>query len=644
MKNTFVPLASAALPLFILVFAFTINLSDAQLNGIVENELNKPVKNTEIVLNQNGYRLFVTHTNENGFYQFTNVKPGKYTISVSYKDYTAFNAMVQIDEGVILVKNFTVNSVDKTITERIGNKPIEIVEDDLEIGEIELEVMEESDQSISYAVIPVSKRQTAANFHNTEEYNYIQENGFKLPSKDALSTFSIDADGAAYANTRRFLKDGKLPPVDAVRIEEFINYFTYNYKEPTGDAPFSINTEVAVCPWNETHYLMHIGLKGVEKDKSEMPKNNLVFLLDVSGSMDSPDKLGLVKKSLKMMINQLNEDDRIAIVVYAGASGLALPSTKVGDKQKILEALNNLQAGGSTAGADGIKLAYKVAEENFLKNGNNRIVLCTDGDFNVGISSQSAMIKLIEEKRESGIFLSVFGFGMGNLKDSKMEQIANHGNGTYNYIDNLSEAQKVFVNEAGGTLLTIAKDVKIQVEFNPNTVAAYRLIGYENRLLNNEDFNDDTKDAGEIGAGHTITAIYEIVPAGVALPSQLNIDELKYQENKTSFPEYGNELATVKFRYKNPKESSSLLLSTVVENSATAFNNASNNMQFSAALAGWGMILRDSEHRGIATYNSVIEWAQAGRGTDNFGYRGEFVQLVRLAMELDERKVGSVGW
>lgn len=475
-----------------------------------------------------------------------------------------------------------------------------------------------------------------------EQYNPLVENPYQLPTSEPLSTFGIDVDGASYANVRRFLKMGSLPPVDAVRVEECINYFSYDYPEPTGEDPFSITTELVESPWHTGYYLLHIGLKGKTNPTEELPRNNLVFLLDVSGSMQAPNKLELVKKSLKMLINQLDEDDRIAIVVYAGASGLALPATKVGDKQRILEAIAALQAGGSTAGAQGIELAYEVASKEFIKNGNNRILLCTDGDFNVGISNQNELVKLIESKRDQGIFLSVFGFGMGNLKDGTMEQLANHGNGTYNYIDNLGEAQKVFVNEANSTLFTIAKDVKIQIEFNPDNVAAYRLIGYENRLLAAEDFNNDKKDAGEIGAGHTVTALYEIVPAGAEMPETLDIDPLKYQKTASKSTELGDELATVKFRYKQPTGKTSQLLSTVVQNHPAPFGQASANAQFSAAVAAWGMMLRNSAYKGTATYQQIIDWGNASKGIDTYGYRSEFVQLVRLSKELDERSYGSV--
>jgi Ca-activated chloride channel family protein len=583
-----------------------------------------------------------TNADADGNYFIQNVAPGTYTLECSYAGYaTVKKSNIKVLANKPIVINFALEAANKLLEEVVVVDEADLIE----LGKTSDIVEADEIKNLPYRnvgqVISTSAGVYSGQDFNTEEYTYIAENGYKKPTAEPLSTFSIDVDGASYANARRYLKDGSLPPVDAVRVEECINYFSYEYPEPSGEDPFSITTELAESPWNEGHYLLHIGLKGMEKPTEEMPRNNLVFLLDVSGSMQAYNKLELVKKSLKMLVNQLNDDDRIAIVVYAGASGLALPSTKVANKQRVLETLDRLRAGGSTAGAEGIQLAYKVANENFVKNGNNRIILCTDGDFNVGISSQSELVRLIEGKRDNGIFLSVFGFGMGNLKDNKMEQLANHGNGTYNYIDNLNEAQKVFVNEAGSTLLTIAKDVKIQVEFNPENVAAYRLIGYENRLLNAEDFNNDKKDAGEIGAGHTVTAIYEIVPLGVKMPEGLSVDPLKYQKAEKRNVKLGAELATVKFRYKQPMGSKSKLLSVVVKNQPQSFKQSSTNMRFSAAVASWAMLLRNSPFQGNTSYDSILDWSLTSRGTDEFGYRGEFIQLVRLSKELDKRALSS---
>ncbi len=466
---------------------------------------------------------------------------------------------------------------------------------------------------------------------NTENYSTIHENGFKDVKANPLSTFSIDVDNASYSNVRRFINNGELPPVDAVRIEEMINYFNYDYPEPGGEHPFSVTTELGICPWNKGHYLMHIGLKGKSIDKSELPPSNLVFLIDVSGSMSSPDKLPLLKRAFKLLVNELRPEDHVALVVYAGAAGKVLDATPGDEKQKILEALENLSAGGSTSGGEGLKLAYKIARENFIEEGNNRIILATDGDFNVGVSSTSEMERLVEKERESGIFMSVLGFGTGNIKDDKMETIADKGNGNYSYIDNLQEARKVFISEFGGTLFTIAKDVKFQLEFNPNEVGAYRLVGYENRLLNDEDFNNDTKDAGEMGAGHTVTALYEIVPAGSESETP-SVDALKYQESKPVSEKYNNELLTIKLRYKAPDGNKSKLLEQPVQNRIE--RNTSDNFRFSAAVASFGMLLRNSEFKGNTTIESILELAKDAKGEDENGYRAEFIQLVKTVDDL----------
>jgi Ca-activated chloride channel family protein len=463
---------------------------------------------------------------------------------------------------------------------------------------------------------------------NTEGYSTIHENGFTEVNLNPLSTFSIDVDAASYSNIRRYINSGSLPPVDAVRIEEMINYFTYDYPQPEGNVPFSIHTELAKCPWNNDNYLLHVGLQGKKIDSRELPASNLVFLIDVSGSMQDANKLPLLKSSFILLTEQLRPQDRIAIVVYAGNSGMVLPSTPGSNKQKIKEALENLQAGGSTAGGEGIKLAYKIAEENFMDQGNNRIILATDGDFNVGASSNAEMERLIEKEREKGIFISVLGFGMGNYKDDKMEIIADKGNGNYSYIDNLQEAKKVLVSEFGGTLFTIAKDVKFQLEFNPAQVAKYRLIGYENRLLNEEDFEDDKKDAGEMGAGHSVTALYEIVPV-----KDLKTDrKLKYQnQNLTEAATQSNDLVTLKLRYKEPDGFQSKLIDKVVLNQPIALNELSGDFRFSASVAEFGMLLRDSEFKGTATFESAIELAKRAKGSDDEGYRCEMIRLIQTA-------------
>ncbi|PRY09992.1 Ca-activated chloride channel family protein [Pontibacter ummariensis] len=468
--------------------------------------------------------------------------------------------------------------------------------------------------------------------HNTENYAYIKENTFQDARKTPLSTFSIDVDNAAYSNVRRFLNNGQRPPKDAVRIEEMINYFSYDYPQPTGEVPFSITTELSGCPWNKESQLLHIGLQGREVPTGNLPASNLVFLIDVSGSMLSEDKLPLVKAGFKLLVDQLRAQDKVALVVYAGSVGLVLPSTAGNQKDKIMQAINNLEAGGSTAGGAGIKLAYQVAQDNFIEGGNNRVILATDGDFNVGVSSDSELQRLIEEKRETGVNLTVLGFGTGNLKDSRMEQLADKGNGNYAYVDNILEAKKVFVNEFGGTLFTIAKDVKLQLEFNPGKVKAYRLIGYENRILEDKDFNDDKKDAGDLGSGHTVTALYEIIPANERTAKSYTgkVDDLKYQQTIiSSAASSSDEILTLKLRYKDPNGNKSRLLENVVTAKAVPTDETSDDFRFSAAVAACGMLLRDSEHKGTATYPTVLELAEGARGQDKEGYRIEFINLVK---------------
>jgi Ca-activated chloride channel family protein len=477
--------------------------------------------------------------------------------------------------------------------------------------------------------------------YNTEGYATVQENEFLKATKNPLSTFSIDVDVASYANLRRFLNHGQKPPVDAVRIEEMINYFNYEYPQPKGEDPFSVNTELASCPWNEKHQLVHIGLQGKKIPTDNLPASNLVFLIDVSGSMQDANKLPLLKSAFKMLVEQMREQDRVAIVVYAGAAGLVLPSTPGSEKEQIIQALDRLSAGGSTAGGAGIKLAYEVALKNFKNDGNNRIILATDGDFNVGASSNEDMERLIEKKREEGVFLTVVGIGMGNYKDDKMEILADKGNGNYAYIDNMQEARKVFVNEFGGTLFTIAKDVKLQIEFNPAKVQAYRLIGYENRRLKDEDFNDDKKDAGELGSGHTVTALYEIIPVGVKSDFYQTVDPLKYQKNEEEVPQIAfdsREVLTLKLRYKKPDGDKSKLITTTLLARDKDWKDTSENFRWSAAVAEFGLLLRESKYSQDADVASVIKLAKSARGEDEEGYRREFIRLVESSSFLASRK------
>jgi len=477
---------------------------------------------------------------------------------------------------------------------------------------------------------------------NTEGYDHIVENPFLKANDNPLSTFSIDVDAASYANVRRFINEGQLPPAGAVRIEELINYFKYNYPQSQNDDPFSINTEISNCPWNAQHKLVLIGLQGKKISTQNLPASNLVFLIDVSGSMDQPDKLPLVKSSLKLLVDQLRPQDKVALVVYAGSAGLVLPSTGGNEKIKIKDAIDALEAGGSTAGGEGIELAYKTAQSNFTKEGNNRVILCTDGDFNVGISSEDGLQRLIEKERQSGIFLSVLGFGTGNYQDSRMQLLADKGNGNHNYIDNISEAKRVFVNEFGGTLFTIAKDVKLQIEFNPENVQGYRLIGYENRLLNKEDFNDDKKDAGELGSGHTVTALYELIPTGIKDTMLKDVDALRYQKIKSlSKSSFNDEVMHIKLRYKKPDGDKSVLIEHPLKDENVAFNSASKNFRFAAAVVEFGMLLRNSEYKGNADFLSAKKTAQSALENDEEGYKKEFIQLVKSAASLKEKEIAK---
>jgi len=449
---------------------------------------------------------------------------------------------------------------------------------------------------------------------SAERYEEIKENAFLAAERHPLSTFSIDVDTASYSNVRRFLNQGSLPPKDAVRIEELVNYFSYDYPEPKGDEPFSVTTEVSAAPWNTKHRLVHIGLQGKTISQAQLPPRNLVFLLDVSGSMADANKLPLLKRSLRELTATLTEKDRVSIVVYAGASGLVLPPTAGSNESQIADALERLEAGGSTNGGEGIELAYQMARRAMIPGAINRVILATDGDFNVGITDQDELLRLIEQERKSGVFLTVLGFGMGNLKDSTLEKLADQGNGNYAYIDSLSEARKVLIEEAGATLVTIAKDVKIQVSFDPSRVSSYRLVGYENRLLQKEDFANDQKDAGEIGAGHNVTALYEVVPAaGATGPGHL---------------------MTLKLRYKRPTAEQSQLASFDVKDAGKPLEQSSNDFRFSAAVAAFGMLIRDSDHKGGATFELVKQLAQGATGKDEHGHRRELLALIDTAQKL----------
>lgn len=601
MKNLF-------LVLFLTLFAFKGNSQEVAVSGIITNNEGIPLSSAKILEVK---RNQVVTSDSVGYYSI-NTKIGN-ILEITCEGYVSEIREIK-NKKQIDIQLFTIPP---------SPEPEENI----------IEVIEEFNDYEEVIEMPLLKMSSSYFIHsryenpNNESYTKIEENRFKRVESDPLSTFSIDVDKAGYSNIRRMINNGQKIPEDAVKIEEMINYFSYQYGEPKGKDPFSISTEVTSSPWNEDAKLVRIGLKGKDISKDKAPASNLVFLLDVSGSMDQPNKLPLLKASLHVLVNQLREKDKVSIVVYAGAAGLVLESTSGANKEKILNAIKNLSAGGSTAGGEGIHLAYTVAEENFIKKGNNRVILATDGDFNVGASSDRSMEKLIVEKRKSGVFLTVLGFGMGNYKDSKMEVLADKGNGNHAYIDTLQESQKVLGTEFFGTMYTIAKDVKIQVEFNPNKVQSYRLIGYENRLLNDEDFNDDNKDAGEIGSGHTVTALYEIIPVGVQSAHVKDIDKLKY--TRVSDDNYTDELLTIKFRYKEPNGKMSKLIIKTLKDTNKNFNSASEDFKFSAAVALFGMQLRNSLYSQSTNSKDVVSMATSGKGEDNEGYRSEFIRLVK---------------
>jgi len=618
-------------------FSLTAQINTGTIKGIItDSNNNDPVPFANITLLSDSQKVIDATSDFDGKYTLKPIPPGTYDLQLSYVGYqTKKISGIIVKAGKIIEQNMSLSA-------GVELKSVEIIS--------YRKPLFERDQTTRGSRINVrgSRRGSNVTFidgvkiigstyeepypypNQGELYQEINDNDFKMANHTPLSTFSIDVDKASYANTRRYINDGHLPPVSAVRIEEMINYFNYDYPQPSDEHPFSITTEFSNCPWNDQRKLALIGIQGKTMDMAEAPKSNLVFLIDVSGSMGSYDKLGLLKEGFHLLIDQLREEDRVAIVVYAGAAGLVLPSTSGKNKDKIRNVLNSLGAGGSTAGGQGIKLAYHIAQKHFKKEGNNRVILATDGDFNVGVSDQKELVKLIEEEREKGVFLSVLGFGSGNLQDYKMEQIADKGNGNYNYIDNILEAKKVLVNEMSGTLFTIAKDVKVQAEFNPAKVKAYRLIGYVNRHLEDEDFNDDKKDAGELGAGHSVTVLYEIIPADSEEKIK-DIDPLKYQKQSPNDEQFGEEILTVKFRYKEPDGKQSILLSKAMSDEKVELENASANLQFSAAVASFGMLLRGSESVDDLEFKDVAKMAKRSKGEDDEGYRSEFIRLVETA-------------
>jgi Ca-activated chloride channel family protein len=606
--------------LCLLVTSITAQGDRGRITGVITDNAGAVLPGVTVTLAGAQQRSVVT--NQRGEFAFENLVPGKYTLRATLAGFTNLMREVSVTgpAAVRLTLQMNVSALQETVT----------VAAEASGAQRRVPPPPGVPGGVAGGVVGELTARSVSDF-NTETYDHIDEGGLRRVEKDPLSTFSIDVDTASYANVRRFLTDGTLPPAGAVRIEELINYFRFDYPQPEGSEPFSVTTELAACPWNDKHRLALIGIRGRETVDKEPVARNLVFLLDVSGSMQPSDKLPLVRNAMRMLVDTLTPQDRIAIVVYAGASGLALPSTRGNQQDVIHRSLERLEAGGSTNGADGIRLAYQVARQHFVEGGVNRVILATDGDFNVGVTSQDELIRLIEHERESGVFLSVLGVGTGNLKDSTMEKLADKGNGNYAYLDSLHEARKVLVREGGATLTTIAKDVKIQVEFNPAAVAAYRLIGYENRALRNEDFNDDRKDAGEIGEGHTVTALYEIVPAGTEVTTP-SVDPLRYQQaGRRTNAANSRELATVKVRYKAPDGAESRLMSKVVLNASSPM---SANLGFASAVAEFGMLLRDSEHKGRSSYRAAAARARSFRGADPDGYRAEFIKLTDLAAAL----------
>ena len=633
---------------------FATATAQTSLRGkVFEKESGEPLLFANVALKKNGVFITGTQTDFDGIYTLSNIDPGTYTLEASYVGFS--NAVI---EGVV-VKADTINRLDIEMSSdgvaldevTVIAYKVPIIEKDNTTtgGTITSEQIRKLPRKSRDAIAGTTagarseigrkqKKQAKKNKDpkdqvvtqpNTEAFRKIVENEYIDPSNEPLSTFSIDVDNASYSNVRRYINRNQKPPEDAIRIEEMINYFDYDYPQPANNEPFSVVTELSDCPWNEKHQLLHIGLQGENLDMEQAAPNNLVFLLDVSGSMRAANKLELVKPAFNLLVDQLRPQDRVAIVVYSGAAGLVLESTSGANKEKIREAIQRLQAGGSTAGGAGIQLAYKVAKEQFIEGGNNRVILATDGDFNVGVASEGGLERLIETKRKDNIFLTVLGFGMGNYKDNYLEILADKGNGNYAYIDNIREAKKMFQTELTGTLYTIAKDVKIQIEFNPQQVKSYRLVGYENRLLNKEDFNDDTKDAGELGAGHTVTALYEIVPAKAKKSLAKSVDPLRYQTvSVKQEPGYEKELCLVKLRYKEPKGKKSKLIQQSVNAASIPLANSSENFRFAAAVAGFGQLIRDSKYKGKWTTQEVIDLAGGAKGTDAYGYRSEFLLLV----------------
>lgn len=643
-----------ALLLMLLVASFRTLAQGGTVTGNVTNEANQPLR-CAVTLTDSGKVKYATLTDSNGHYRITAVKPGRYDVTATTVGYQSYSMKeVTIADG----KTRHVNMVlQRTITnqpDRIVKTPEKLLKAETTVAAAPPPAMYDKSKKEQYALGAASVHYDAANkdlssvyqwreneskskpqFYDPSEESYKKnaENDFMNVKSSPMSTMSVDVDRASYSNVRRFINDGRRPPADAVRIEEMVNYFDYDYPQPKGEDPIAIETELTDCAWQKDHKILNIGMQAKKVATDKLPPSNLVFLIDVSGSMDSPERLPLLVAGMKMLVQNLRAIDKVSIVAYAGNAGLVLAPTSGNNKEKILGALDRLEAGGSTAGGAGIKLAYKIATQNFIKGGNNRVLLATDGDFNVGVSSDNELEDLITKERETGVYLTCLGFGTDNYKDAKMEMLADKGNGNYDYIDNIQEAQKTLVSEFGGTLFTIAKDVKAQIEFNPAKVQGYRLIGYEDRMLNTEDFKDDKKDAGDMGSGHTVTIMYEIIPVGAKSDYLRPINDLKYQLSTAPASNFSNELATIKFRYKKPDGDKSKEMVHTIANKTTELNNASENTRFSTAVAMFGMLLKDSKYKGSSSYSQVINLAENSREYDKEGYRAEFIRLVKASKE-----------
>ena len=681
MKTLILALVST---LLVSVSHINIGYSQTSLQGkVTDLASGEPILFGTVALIKDGTTIKGVETDLDGNYYFSDIKPGTYEVEASYVGYTPSRLT-----GVLVTANKS-NRLDLQISEGVLADEIVITEYKLPMIEFDntssgsivtsediRNLPTKSVNSIAAKAVGVNSKMNGSNasirgartkgsvyyidgvrvtdanlisqppameyheekevrFHSNESYSTIVENQFVNPTDEALSTFSIDVDRAGYSNVRRFIDGGQLPPKDAIRIEEMINYFDYSYEGPSGSDPFAIHKSLVECPWNEKHQMLHVALQGKDIEKDKLPLSNFVFLIDVSGSMSSSNKLPLVKTSMKMLLQEMRPEDKVAIVVYAGAAGLVLEPTSASESQKILSAIDNLKSGGSTAGGAGIQLAYKTAKKHFIKNGNNRVILATDGDFNVGTSSNMGLEELIEKERKSGVFLSVLGYGMGNYKDSKMQILADKGNGNHAYIDNIQEARKIFVSEFAGTLFTIAKDVKIQIEFNPAHVKAYRLIGYENRMLQKEDFNNDKIDAGELGAGHTVTALYEIIPTGVESSYVGSVDDLKYQKVDQKKYNLDSELATIKLRYKKPDGKKSKKIEKTISNKSMQLDDAPEHVRFAMSVAQFGLALRKSDYLNSYDMSSLIQLAEAAKSHDPEGYKAECIRLMKSAQLMD---------